>query len=301
MPDSPQPLNLIEPGMVPLKFDRDNPPMPFPKRRKRFTTPNRTLPPTATPVPALTKDGRPKPYNLEPPADAPAYHPVVGKGQGKGHGKAESMGRPDSKNPSKVTHGDFFPWLGTHPEDRFSDHVIRHGYFDKTPTAQTETASAKSTIYPALKHKSGLAALSNVFMSILQQRKQIGLITAPSTFKPPPRVTLTDTKRENWLRDLANPAITLRKLSRTIPHGIRGKGLLEQCMNKKVPPERAVWLARCVGANEIRASKRKGVNGTFIVGEVTWVREWTLNLERFLESIIFSFGDDEWRSKVMYA
>lgn len=310
LPDSPQPLNLIELGTVPPKFDRDNPPMPFPKRRKHSGSVPRREPEESAPEPASAppptssnygKDRRPKPYNLEPPPEAPAYHPLHGKGGPKTGGKTESPPKTDSKNPPKLTHADFFPWTGNHPEDKFSDHVIRHGYYDKGPMAQTESSSAKTSIYPTLKHKSGLTSLSNVFMSILQHRKQIGLVTAPSTFKPPPRVTLTDTKREIWLKELANPDTTLRKLSRTIPHGIRGKLLLEQCMNKKVPQERAIWLARCVGANEIRASKRKGVNGTFIAGEVAWVREWTLNLERFLESVLFQFGEKEWKERVAYA
>jgi hypothetical protein len=97
-------------------------------------------------------------------------------------------------------------------------------------------------------------------IGVMAQRHQNGIIPPKYTFKPPPRVILTDAKREMWLRDLTNPAVFLRKLSRTIPHGIRGKILLEQCLNKKIPNDGAIWLAKCVGANEIRAFKRKGVN-----------------------------------------
>ncbi|EEY15896.1 RNA polymerase I activation mediator protein [Verticillium alfalfae VaMs.102] len=155
---------------------------------------------------------------------------------------------------------DFFSWTGNHPEDRLSDAVIKNGYFDKAPVTQAETTSAKPAIFPALKHKNGLNLLSSIFVGVLNQRKHNGQVVAPSAFKPPPRVTLTDTKREVWMRDLANPAISLRRLSRTIPHGIRGKGLLDHCLSKNVPTERAVWLVRCVGANDLRTVKRKGVN-----------------------------------------
>ncbi|EMR65784.1 putative rna polymerase i activation mediator protein [Eutypa lata UCREL1] len=105
-----------------------------------------------------------------------------------------------------------------------------------------------------------------------------------------------------WLKDLANPSISLRRLSRTIPHGIRGRVLLDQCLNKNVPTDRAVWLAKCVGANEIRAFKRKGVNGTFVMGgETKWIRDWTVNVEQFVETVSNSFSDDDWKAKVTYA
>jgi mediator of RNA polymerase II transcription subunit 12 len=180
--------------------------------------------------------------------------------------------------------------------------VIRQGFFDKAPVSNNETSSAKPAIFPAFKHKSGLHALSTVFTGILGHRRHNGQITAPSTFKPPPRVTVTDTKREIWLKDLANPLIPLRRLSRTIPHGIRGKVLLDQCLNKRVPIDRAIWLAKCVGANDIRAFKRKGVNGTFVMGgEAKWIRDWTVCVEQFVEAVFSAFGDVEWKAKVNYA
>jgi mediator of RNA polymerase II transcription subunit 12 len=128
------------------------------------------------------------------------------------------------------------------------------------------------------------------------------LCTAPSTFKPPPRVTLTDTKREAWLKDLANPEVPLRKLSRTIPHGIRGKVLLDHCISKDIPIARAVWLSKCVGANEIRAFKRKGVSGpAALAGELKWIREWTVFVEQFIDGIITSCGQRGWSQKMNYA
>lgn len=144
--------------------------------------------------------------------------------------------------------------------------------------------------------------LSSVFASALEKRRQHDTVATPSTFKPPPRVTLTDNKRETWLRDLANPSVPLRRLSRTIPHGIRGKVLLDQCLGKRVPVARAVWLSKCVGANEIRAFKRKGTSGTLAVSlEAKWVRDWTVNVQQFLEGILSSCGTAEWRAKMTYA
>lgn len=144
--------------------------------------------------------------------------------------------------------------------------------------------------------------LSSVFAAALEKRQNHSMVTAPSTFKPPPRVTLTDNKREAWLRDLANPSVPLRKLSRTIPHGIRGKSLLDQCLNKGIPVSRAVWLAKCVGANEIRAFKRKGTSGTLALGlEAKWVRDWTATVQQFLEGVLGACGSAQWKMKMTYA
>ena len=114
-------------------------------------------------------------------------------------------------------------------------------------------------------------------------------------------MTLTDTKREAWLRDLASPAIPLRRLSRTIPHGIRGKALLDHCLSKNITTWRAIWLAKCVGANEIRAFKRKGTSGAFAVGgEVKWLRDWTVNVEQFIEILLEACGTPEWKVRMTY-
>ncbi|KAL8826787.1 MAG: hypothetical protein Q9191_003586 [Dirinaria sp. TL-2023a] len=196
---------------------------------------------------------------------------------------------------------DFHPWTGHHPEDILNETTMTSGSYDKLRPSQNESASAKPTLLPSLKHKSGLQILSSLFVSVLDQRQSHGIVSASCTFKPPPRVTLTDTKREIWLRDLANPDIPLRRLSRTIPHGIRGKVLLDQCLEKKVPIPRAVWLAKCVGANEIRAFKRKGAGGAFAIGgESKWIKDWTSNVEQFIEHIISSCGSSDWRTHIDY-
>lgn len=198
---------------------------------------------------------------------------------------------------------DFYPWSGTHAEDVWSDTVIRQGYFDRAPPSlHKEIDTAKSTVFPGMKHKSGLHSLSNLFTNILAHRRSHGQITASSTFKPPPRVTLTDTRKETWLKELANPATSLRKLSRTIPHGIRGKQLLEQCWTKNIPTGRAVWLAKCVGANEIRATKRKGPGGSLVTGnESKWIRDWTVIVEQYIESVVLLCREDDWENHLYYA
>lgn len=207
--------------------------------------------------------------------------------------------------PAPKYAADFAPWNGHHPEDILSETVVKAGYFDKPPGPNsTESNSAKPTIWPNLSQKNnmGLQTLSYLFTQVMEKRQVMGKCTAPSTFKPPPRVTVTDTKREAWLRDLANPEVPLRKQSRTIPHGIRGKLLMEQCMGKDIPMPRAVWLAKCVGANELRAFRRKGVSGAIAAsGESKWVREWTVHVEQFLEGVVASCGQPRWQAKMNYA
>ncbi|PYH44964.1 mediator of RNA polymerase II transcription subunit 12 [Aspergillus saccharolyticus JOP 1030-1] len=197
---------------------------------------------------------------------------------------------------------DFHPWTGNHPEDVLNEHTAKQGHYDRTQVSQNESNTARPSLYTQLKHRSGLQILSSVFTAALEKRQSHNTVTAPSSFKPPPRVTLTDNKREAWLRDLANPSVPLRRLSRTIPHGIRGKVLLDQCLGKWIPVPRAIWLARCVGANEIRAFKRKGTSGTLALGlEYKWVRDWTATVQQFLEGVISTCGATDWKVKMTYA
>ncbi|KAJ6115047.1 hypothetical protein N7486_000825 [Penicillium sp. IBT 16267x] len=197
---------------------------------------------------------------------------------------------------------DFTPWTGNHPEDVLNEQAAKQGYYSRTQVSQNESNTARPALYGQLKHRTGLQMLSTVFSAALEKRQNHNTVHAPSSFKPPPRVTLTDNKREAWLRDLANPSVPLRRLSRTIPHGIRGKVLLDQCLGKWIPVARAVWLAKCVGANEIRAFKRKGTSGAFAVGlEAKWVRDWTTNVQQFVETVFSAPKSSDWKPKMRYA
>ena len=270
-------------------YDPENPPLPMPKRNYKLAFDVlSTRPP---PAPPAKRDSRPKQYSIETPSDAPRYQKP---------NKPESIYRDPFGRGLFSSYADFFPWHGNHHEDEWTMEAIQKGTWDRG--SQSEVSSARLAVMPSLRQKTGLNALSTIFMGVMNQRRNSGYLTAPSTFKPPPRVTLTDSKREVWLRDLANPVIPLRRLSRTIPHGIRGKTLLDQCLKKHVPTERAVWLAKCVGANEIRSFKRKGGNGAFAIGgEFKWIREWTIFVEQFVESVVSAFTETDWKHRVTYA
>ncbi|RPB19444.1 hypothetical protein L211DRAFT_814567 [Terfezia boudieri ATCC MYA-4762] len=231
---------------------------------------------------ASKRDTRPKPYVLETPSMAPIY-------------------------PSKK-HSDFFPWKGNHPEDQVTEAQARNGQYDKSSLGPSKVTNehqyARNQVWPTLKQKTGIRHLSDLFLEVLAKRQNYNRITAPSTFKPPPRVTLSDAKREAWLRDLANPAVSLRRLSRTIPHGVRGRMLLDQCSSKNIPPTRAIWFVRCVGANELRGLKRKGASSVAFGNEAKWIKEWTGQVIQFIEKATAECGttvDTAWKKKMVYA
>ncbi|KAL8896369.1 MAG: hypothetical protein Q9207_007735 [Kuettlingeria erythrocarpa] len=238
-----------------------------------------------------------KPFVSEFPSLAPRYQSATDSASLEVRNPAETTLLLTSKHVA-----DFLPWKGDHGQDVLRESTTKQGFYDKVRVSQTESSTARPSVWSSLKHKSGLQVLSSLVVSVLDQRQAHGTNTASCTFKPPPRVTLTDSKREAWLRDLANPSISLRRLSRTIPHGIRGRALLDQCLSKHIPKARALWLAKCVGANEIRAFKRKGASGAFAVGgETKWIRDWTANVEQFLGAIIGDCSSSEWRDNMTYA
>ena len=196
---------------------------------------------------------------------------------------------------------DFFPWVGNHPEDLLNEQTVKTGQFDKPPQTWNESNTARPTLLNTFKHRFGLQTLSTLYGSVMQLRAHNQKITSGSAFKPPPRVTLTESKRKAWLSDLANAAVPLRKLSRTIPQGIRGQLLLEQCLTNAVPISRAIWFAKCVGANEIRTLKRKGTSPTFAASaEAKWSKDWTANIQQFIEALAKECGKQDWRTNISY-
>ncbi|KAF2279548.1 uncharacterized protein EI97DRAFT_464783 [Westerdykella ornata] len=221
--------------------------------------------------------------------------------QGIGYSMA-ATGKPagaEPQHPEPLFPGgrnaDMSFWTGNNPEDALSETLVKAGVSNKAQI-MNETNTARPSLWSNLKSRAGLSNLSSLFLALLEKRQSCGRITLSSSFKPPPRLTLRDSTREAWLHDLANPAVGLRRLSRTIPHGITGTVLLDHCLNKNIPLPRAIWLAKCVGINEMRSHKRKGQAGT-----LTWVRGWTSSVEQFLEIAISTVGQQGWKPRVTYA
>ncbi|KAI9888774.1 MAG: RNA polymerase II mediator complex subunit [Vezdaea aestivalis] len=247
--------------------------------------------------PTANKDGghaRSWPHAPEPPLIAPRF-------LNKSQSLTEDLILDAQILIRSTEKADFSPWNGNHAEDKLTLDFIKHGFLDKQ-IVPAEHQMARPTIWPVLKKGKGVQMLSVLYAATLEEREAQGRITARTTFKPPPRVTLTDAKREAWLKDLSNAKVPLRRLSRTIPHGIRGKSLLEQCSSKKIAVDRAVWLAKCVGANEIRAFRRKGAGATLSVGgETRWIRDWTNQVEQWIESVVSNCGEPLWSENMNYS
>ncbi|OWB75151.1 hypothetical protein B5S31_g5010 [[Candida] boidinii] len=66
--------------------------------------------------------------------------------------------------------------------------------------------------------KLNLKNLSDVMVRAIVKRREINKIKSKSTYKPPPRVTLTEHKREIWLKNLSDINIPLKQLSRASTH-----------------------------------------------------------------------------------
>ncbi|CEP24772.1 unnamed protein product [Cyberlindnera jadinii] len=172
-----------------------------------------------------------------------------------------NLSEPEGVYPLDGSHSginkypDFQPWKHTVKEDHIAVDHLQRGYFE-SPQVGNELLSARNIMHQLLRSKNSLESLSSNVLMAMDLRARNNRV-GPGTYKPPPRVTLTDQKRENWLKDLANSEVPLRKLARTIPHGVRNKTLIEQCVSKKIPITRAIWFVRCVSTNELRGLKRK--------------------------------------------
>ncbi|KAF3915726.1 hypothetical protein AA313_de0204357 [Arthrobotrys entomopaga] len=262
--------------------------IPQPNRKPKRSTRQKVLPQPGPQV--VSRDNKLKSYMIEPPAGVHSYPFKDNSGK-------------DIKDPKFP---DFFPWKGNHAEDHVTEHAARTGFSDKMHPG--EQGSAKNLLAPLIKKNVGVDIVSSLFVTILEKRQHMGRITAPSTFKFPPRVTFPGQRREMWLRDLANPAIPLRKVSRTIPLGLRGKELLDEYTSKNVPILRALWYVRCVGANELRSLKRKGAGSLAVGGESKWLREWTQAVTQYLERGMADCGKEgagpsskaNWKTRMTY-
>ncbi|KAH9810188.1 hypothetical protein DFH28DRAFT_1184889 [Melampsora americana] len=154
-----------------------------------------------------------------------------------------------------------FPGLHpTHPgqqEDAITKSLVQSGFSART---LTESFSAHQMIYKKLSDDSNFNLSSAGLSALIEARRRFCAINQydiKSTIKIPGRVTLNDQKRENWLRELADPTVPLLKLSKNVPHGYKGEKLLEMLVQRRVEPVRAVWYIRLIGLNDIIAQRNK--------------------------------------------
>lgn len=209
---------------------------------------------------------------------------------------------PNAHSQQQLRYPDYEPWKHTPQEDCVMHEHLAAGYYEP-PIVGNELGTGRNLISQTLHSSEGnresqntkLANLSGFMVSVADQRDKLNRIRERKSFRPPPRVTLTEHNRIKWLENLANPQVPLKNLSRAVPHGIKNKALLEQCAEHRIPIPRAIWLIRCVSINEQTVIKRKG-SSTHLHG---WVSNWTDQVTSFLAKNYELTAD--WRSRFHYA
>ena len=104
---------------------------------------------------------------------------------------------------------------------------VRKGFAPRS-YVRNETFSAHEQIYALLSPPDALKTLSSWMDEVMLRRRELDRASvAPSQYKAPSRVTLNEAKLANYVKDLADPAVPLTRLSRSVPHGFRGEKLFE--------------------------------------------------------------------------
>ncbi|TFY51580.1 hypothetical protein EVJ58_g10491, partial [Rhodofomes roseus] len=126
--------------------------------------------------------------------------------------------------------------------------------------------------------------LEDLMNKIFLRRSEAVPPVPASTFRMPSRVTLNDTKRNQWFADLANPDVPLYKLGKNVPHGAKGHDLLDLLQSNNVAIPRAVWFLRVFGGNESAGLRNKpGYNPTQY--SIEWANVVTSYMKKLLADI----------------
>ncbi|ORY57990.1 hypothetical protein BCR35DRAFT_309518 [Leucosporidium creatinivorum] len=184
----------------------------------------------------------------------------------------------------------FYPTCDGQEEDQLTEQAVKAGFSGRT-VVQTETFSAHQLIYEKLKSNDILGNLARLASAVKKQQESNVPSYEPPNFRLPKRNTLSDSRRESWLADLANPAIPLSKLYSVIPNSARGVGLLELMWSRKVEVERAVWFVRASGAGEIQALARtRSPHLSTVI--TTFTTEWTSHVQEFVRKQLVEIAAD---------
>lgn len=122
---------------------------------------------------------------------------------------------------------DLFPTKPNQPEDDMSQISVRKGFAARA-YVRNESFSAYEMIFTRLASPDALNTLSSWMDEVMLRRLELDRASvAPSQYKAPSRVTLNEAKLANYVKDLADPAVPLTRLSKSVPHGFRGEKLFE--------------------------------------------------------------------------
>ncbi|KAI8372975.1 uncharacterized protein BYT42DRAFT_501141 [Radiomyces spectabilis] len=167
---------------------------------------------------------------------------------------------PLSKTMPAMGYPGMFPQRPSQDEDILTESNVRNGFIDR-PVVSNEHTCAHDIVYGKLQDDQRLLGeLGNFMVDVLKRKKTAERITGPASFKPPIRSTLIDSKKEQWMQELAAGVVSLRKLARNVPHGFKGEKLLETLAARQVPFLRATWYIKVVGLSEM--SQRNASNSS---------------------------------------
>ncbi|KAG0369656.1 RNA polymerase II mediator complex subunit [Gamsiella multidivaricata] len=169
-----------------------------------------------------------------------------------------------------------FPQKPGQEEDQMTSNNVKTGYMDKG-IIQNETVSAQGILADGLQDPKKLHDLGAFMVEVLKKRQESSKITGPSTFRPPSRATLNDQKKEQWMADLSG-TVSLRRLSRSVPHGFKSEKLLETLAQRQVPMMRATWYIKIVALSEMQAQRSRPSST-----QNQYSTDWTLTVNMFLK------------------
>ncbi|KAI9307637.1 hypothetical protein BJ944DRAFT_261581 [Cunninghamella echinulata] len=158
---------------------------------------------------------------------------------------------PYSKSMPSLGFPGMFPQRSNQDEDILTEANMKTGFTDRSSVANDQTC-AHDIIYGKLQDDQRLLNDMGSFMvDVLMRKRNAARISGPSLFKPPSRTALIESMKEQWIHELANGTVTLRKLARNVPHGYKGEKLLETLATRQVPFLRAIWYIKIVGLSEM--------------------------------------------------
>ncbi|KAG1807752.1 hypothetical protein EV424DRAFT_1543731 [Suillus variegatus] len=169
---------------------------------------------------------------------------------------------PKSHRTADVGYPGFHPPRPGQDEDVLSDKHIKDGFLLPLPVPDEHQSAAVTFLQQDAKggrmfDQNMLADLEHLMNDIFTRKADSAFTIQSSAFKIPSRVTMSDTKRQTWFDELANPDVPLSKLGKSVPHGAKGHDLLDLLHTNNVAIPRAVWFLRVFGANETAGLRNK--------------------------------------------
>ncbi|KAG1745538.1 uncharacterized protein EDB91DRAFT_1236376 [Suillus paluster] len=169
---------------------------------------------------------------------------------------------PKSHRTADVGYPGFHPPRPGQDEDVLSDKHIKDGFLLPLPVSDEYQSAAVTFLQQDAKggrmfDQSMLTDLEHLMNDIFTRKADCAAAIQLSAFKIPSRVTMSDTKRQTWFAELANPDVPLNKLGKSVPHGAKGHDLLDLLHTNNVAIPRAVWFLRVFGANETAGLRNK--------------------------------------------